>query len=354
VVHKANTGETMSLETLETVFRRGNEYLEENPDEQLQILWHGGEPLLPGSEYYRTAYEFQKRHCPHTSDRIDHSVQTNLTCFDESFVEPFRLLGISGVGTSYDPEPGVRGPGEKIDSDTYNRRFMRGLSILERNGFGWGMIYVVTKKSLARPLDAFYFLTNLRTSGGIMMNPVLIYDEERRDMAVSAEEYCEFLGALFPTWWSHRERYPEIEPFRMLTQTIVEGRLSLGCADSGACTYTHVNVAPDGGTSQCGRSADWGLLPYGNIIDTPLTTIMRHASRAQLDERQKVIRDGDCAGCRFWDLCHGGCPLDAYSQHKSFMHKSEWCAAKRLFITKYFEPTTGVRYEADQPDTEAA
>jgi sulfatase maturation enzyme AslB (radical SAM superfamily) len=67
-----------------------------------------------------------------------------------------------------------------------------------------------------------------------------------------------------------------------------------------------------------------------------------------------VIREGECADCRFWELCHGGCPLDAYSQHKSFMHKSEWCASRKLFISKYLEPITGVRFEPARRKTRAA
>lgn len=347
VVRKAHTGKTMPLEILETVFRRADEYLREHPYESLEVLWHGGEPLLVGADYFMKAYEFQKKHCPETSSRIHHSVQTNLTTFDESFVQPFKLLGITAVGTSYDPEPNMRGPGNDnhVDSDSYNRKFMKGLSLLEKNGFGWGMIYVVTKASLREPLTIFYFLTNLHLTGGIMMNPVLIYDTVRRNIAISAQEYAEFLGAIFPYWWQHRHRYPDIQPFKMLTQSIINKELTLGCADSGDCTYNHINITPDGETSQCGRSADWSLLPYGNIVDTPLDTVLHHPLRAQLEERQRIIRHTECADCRFWELCHGGCPLDAYSVHKDFMHKSEWCAAKRLFIENYFEPITGVRFE---------
>jgi uncharacterized protein len=345
VVAKQGRGDSMSLEVLEQVYIRTNEYLERNAAEHVELVWHGGEPLLLGPGFYRRAFELQQELCCRTQSRIHHSVQTNLTCFTEAFVEVFRLLGIRSVGTSYDPEPHMRGPGRERDTDAYNRMFLRAVALLERQGFGWGVIYVVTRRSLERPADVFYFLTNLRLSGGVNLNPVLIYDEARRDVAVTPEEFVEFLGAIFPLWWRHRARYPDIEPFKSLVTNIVDGGTSLACVDSGSCTYQHVNIAPNGDASQCGRSHDWGLLQYGNVRDRSLDDILHDRQRDQLRERITVIANSDCAGCRMWELCHGGCPLDAWSKHGDFAHKSEWCEARRGFIEKYFEPITGAKFE---------
>ena len=133
VVRKEKTGQTMPLDTLETVFKRVDEYLRGHPEDRVEVLWHGGEPLLPGPDYYRTAISFFNKYCSETKNRVNHSIQTNLTCFNEEFVDIFRSLGIGAAGTSYDPEPYIRGPGKRIDSDEYNRKFMRALAILERH-----------------------------------------------------------------------------------------------------------------------------------------------------------------------------------------------------------------------------
>lgn len=351
VVRKANTGRSMSLEVLDALFARIDEYLRRYPEEDVEFLWHGGEPLLLGVDYYRAALELQRKRCPQTATRLKHAIQTNLTCFDERFVDVLQQLGINGVGTSYDAEPQMRGGGPLVDSETYNRSFLRALSCIERHGFAWGMIYVVTKRSLARPLDVFHLLTNLLLGdgatggGGVNLNPVLIYDEERRHLAVSPEEMVEFYGAIFPEWWRHRARYPDVQPFRSAVECVVEGRIRLACVESGACARHHINVAPDGTTSQCGRAADWGLLPYGNIAERSLEAILGDEQRRQLEDRVGLLQVGECAGCRFWEVCHGGCPLDAWSQHKSFMHKSEWCEARRGFLERHVEPVTGARFD---------
>jgi len=354
VAFKGYSGGSMSLEVLEQVFHRTDEYLREQPEERVEILWHGGEPLLMGPSFFEAALDFQRSICRDTASRIDHNIQTNLTCFDESFLPVFAELGLTSVGTSYDPIPGLRGPGDPIDSDAYNARFMRATGILERNNIGWGLIYVVTRRSLENPIDLFYFLTNLRPDGGVNFNPVLIYDDQRKDVAISAEEYVGFLGTLFPVWWKARERFPEVQPFRSYVQTILNGNLHLGCVDSGRCTYVHINIAPNGDTSQCGRSADWGLLSYGNVEDRSFSEILRDSQRDQLAERMRILPETDCEGCRFWGLCHGGCPLDSWSAHGNFQHKTEWCEAKRGFLENHFEPLTGVRYESYPPVQEVS
>ena len=94
VVFKQQTGADMPLEILEQVFIRTNEFLSAFPGEQVELLWHGGEPLILGPDYYWEALRLQRRHCPETQGRITHSIQTNLTLFSESFVEIFRELGL--------------------------------------------------------------------------------------------------------------------------------------------------------------------------------------------------------------------------------------------------------------------
>ncbi len=347
VALKKSSAKHMSLEVLKRVFERVNEYLETHPAGEVSIIWHGGEPLLLGPEYYSAAHELQLKYCPTTLNRITHCMQSNLTLFTEDHARVLQKLGIEHVGTSYDPYPHIRGPGSPCNSERYNRQFMRGDALAQQHGLGSGIIYVVTKKSLRKPLDVFYFLTNLRPGGGFSMNPVLIYDNRRDDLSVTTEEYVAFLGEIFPVWWEHRSRYPNVSPFSPITRTIKDGERSLGCAESGRCSLTHVNINPIGGLSLCGRSNDWGLLSYGNINDHSLDEVLADPQRTELLRRNDILSAGECKDCRFWSVCHGGCPLDAYPEHSGFMYKSEWACARKSFIEDYFEPITGIRFSRD-------
>jgi radical SAM protein with 4Fe4S-binding SPASM domain len=344
VVRKQSSGATLPLALFDTLLCRADEYLRQFPNETVELIWHGGEPLMVGPDYLAAVADLTARRCGQTRGRLRHSMQTNLTLFSEKFIGPLRALGIGALGTSFDPLPNVRGPGEQPDSDWYNARFFSAVELLERHGFAWGMIYVVTRRSLEDPLGLFHWLVNLNMTSGLNLNPVLIYGDDQKDLAITPEEFVGFLGAIFPHWWEHRSRYTSVEPFSSMVTNIIDGGKALGCVYAGDCTYGHVNVAPDGRTSQCGRSGDWNLLDYGHIADRTLDEILHDAQRRELEARQSLLPTTECRDCRLWQLCHGGCPLDAWSKHKSFGHKSEWCEAQRGFIEKVFEPTTGVRY----------
>ncbi len=339
VVYRKTPGpKRMTFETLETFFRRVNEFLLERPQERMRIIWHGGEPLLLGPGYFERALRYQEKHCSGTVTRIRHLVQSNLTLLSREFLDPMRKLGVANLGTSYDPIDHIRGLGEKRDSLTYKKRFMEAICLLEEEGFNWGVIYVVTKYSLSKPLEIFNFLTNLSPQKKLKFHPVLVNGCGLDHIKVSPTEYTEFLGAIFPAWWRHRDDYGPIEPFSSLLQNLCDDRPSLACLDSGACANSYLGVLPDGRVFHCGRAANWGLLYYGAIQEKSFSQIFSDPQREMLLRRNAVLPETECQGCRFWDICHGGCPLDGWSAAGSFYHKSEWCHAKKRLIEKYLEP----------------
>ncbi|MCE5274334.1 MAG: SPASM domain-containing protein [Deltaproteobacteria bacterium] len=335
---------TMPLDILEQFFARANAFLMEQPEETLKIIWHGGEPLMLGPDYFSRALEFKEDLCRDTGSRISFDMQSNLTLFSREYVDVFQRMGIRTIGTSFELLPGVRGRGGKEGSDIYNRQFIRAVSLLEHEGLSWGIIYVVTRPSLKNPLELFRTLTNFVPSSSVMFNPVTFHKAGPDQIAISPEEFVDFLGEIFPEWWCKRERYQGVDPFHSLTDNLMKGGESLLCVDSGRCADTHLCVSPDGMAWQCGRSADWDLMRYGSIVDLSLKEILEHPDKEMLRTRPRVLKDGECSGCRFWDICHGGCPLDALAETGSIMHKSPWCGTKKGFIEKYFEPITGFRY----------
>lgn len=346
VVHKPEPEvRTMSLDVLERFYVRVDEWLRARPWDRLEIVWHGGEPLLAGLDFYRAARRFADARCPTTKHRIDHSMQSNLTCFSEEAADVLWDLGLRSLGTSYEMYAGIRGMGRKVDSAAYNRLFMEGVRILEKKGFDWGLIYVVCKPAVLDPLGTFRFLTNLRPRGNFMMNPVLLYEEGNEDLRISVDEYVDFLGTIFPVWWAHRHRWPNVNPFRSYVTNLLEGGKQLACVESGNCADSHFNLSPDGSLSQCGRSNDYGLLDYGDVDTKSLTEVFDDAQRDLLRHRNQVLFETDCKDCRFWTICHGGCPLDAWADKGTMMAKTPWCLTKKDFLEKYFEPITGTRFE---------
>ena len=83
---------TISMDHLKKVFVYINEYLEKFPNEYFSIVWHGGEPLIVGVDFYRKVLEFQETYCSSTKSRIEHDIQSNLTLITHPEILPRKFF----------------------------------------------------------------------------------------------------------------------------------------------------------------------------------------------------------------------------------------------------------------------
>ena len=333
---------TISPARLEKVFIYINEYLEENPNEYFSIVWHGGEPCIVGADFYKRVLELQEKYCEKTKNRIEHEIQTNLTLINEELIGVFERLGIKRAGTSYEPYKGIRGFGPSRDSDAYNKQFFRGIELIEKHGWGWGFIYVVTRSVLDKPHEIFHLLTNFKVKGGFQLHPVYSYkNEDKNDVGITAKEFADFLGEIFKEWWPNRTRYPYVEPFFSYLRHYGEGG-PVCCSESGNCAYSHIYIGPDGSYSHCGRSSDWDVFEVGNVDSMSIVDAFKHPYRVDIARRKNWLIENDCKDCEYFKICHGGCPLDGWNVKDTIFAKSEWCISKKYFLKEYFEPITGL------------
>jgi len=343
--HEENSS-IMNSEILKKIVVRINEFLTEYPEERIDLIWHGGEPLLAGVEFYRTAHEYFKKYCKDTGERISHSIQTNLTLFNKSFAEVFTDMGILSIGTSYDQAPGMRGLCKGIGYLDYNKNFFKGLGLLYRYSLNWGLIYVATKQSIINPPAVFHFLTNLQINSNLTINPVTVSLKKEltssQNYEITPEEYMDFLGAIFPEWWNNRGRYKNVQPFTSLHSCIIKNEKE-NCMHFGICEAdsNKIIINPDGTYLDADDSDPLNNI-YGSVTDKNLDSVYREINGKYSDKKNQQYSSGICAGCRFISLCGMDCP-----ESSGFVKNDKWCRARIGFIEKYFEPLTGIKYSGN-------
>lgn len=339
----------MGEEVLSLLFDRISGYLKQSAENEVLIIWHGGEPLLLGLEFFEKVYECETRILRENAKRVQHTLQTNLTLYRVAFDQILRKLRMTGIGTSFEHVDNLRGIGDSGDSLLYNRKFFEGLRLLRRTDLFLGIIYVVTSASLDKPVESLVYITNLihnREKAGVRLNTIYLEGEARKESAlhlqVSPEEFGYFLGKAFTHWLRRRHTMPVVQPFTSIYDYLSNGNRSFCCDEAGICSRSHLGIGPDGELFQCGRSMDAGLLKLGNIRDTEIAGIVNHPVKKMIAERQEALASADCADCRFFDVCHGGCPIDSYVHCGTMLGKSTFCETKKIFYQEFVEPLLGV------------
>jgi len=341
-VIKRKQTKVMSYELLEIVFTRINTFLETNLTEDIVITWHGGEITMLGEDYFLKAYELQEKLCKNTKDRIKHNAQSNLLVLNQGIINALKKLGITSLGTSFDPIPGIRGLGKSRNSTLYNTRFFNSTDLLRKNDMTWGIINVVHKKQLTLAKDIYYYLTNLCDS--VCFNEVYVYGEDTHDLKISGEEFADFLGEIFPLWLKHKDKI-NVRPFDGLFDLVNGKQGSLVCEFSGNCSHKWLYIGPTGETSHCGKAGDYDLISYGNIAETELQDVLNNGQRNKFVDRLNFLESNDCKNCRFWGICHGGCFVDSIMKNQNLNTVSSSCIWIKRFIENYIEPILGIKVD---------
>ena len=344
----AKTEQIMSPDLLESLYLKLNEFLIGKPQEEITIVWHGGEPLLAGVDFFKKALAFHEKHCRETSNKIFYKIQTNLTLINQDFLNIFRKMGIEKTGTSYDPIPNMRGPRKGLHSKIYNIQFLKAVELLHRNKYEWGVIYTVTRKSLKNPLHIFYFLNNLRPTDGIAFKSIFLGSDDKYNLGITQIEYAEFLGTIFKVWWQNRNKFPPIEPFR----SYVDAFKNIDSHFEDSCAYSSLRIKPNGDMYHCHLAIDLDIFSYGNIQDHRFTDIFHNTQRDKIQKRHELLPQTECENCRFWRICLGGCPFESLKIHKNyedFVHKYDWCDFINTFFKEYLEPTMDMKANFRMP-----
>jgi len=126
-------------------------------DKQLTIVFHAGEPMVPGVAYYRALLSHISSRLAHSGIQVRYAIQTNGTLINEEWCQLINEYSIS-IGISID------GPQFLNDMHRLSRKgkstfadTMRGISYLKEHGVPFHGIAVVSSTSLDHPKALFDF-----------------------------------------------------------------------------------------------------------------------------------------------------------------------------------------------------
>ena len=284
----------------------------------VDVILHGGEPLLAGRDWLARLVETLHVHVP---ARVDVTVQTNGILLDRSTLETFAELGVR-VGVSLDGD---------AETTARHRRYANGHSSYEAAVEGVELLNSAAFRSC---------YAGLLCTIAIDSDPVSTYEALLRfsppvidfllphanwDCLPPGTGYADWLIAVFERWYGAPWQGTDIRLFRELIQLVL-GQPS-GVEGFGIAPSTIVVIDTDGAIKQLDSlssaypgAADTGLDVNANSLDEALnhpTTVARQIGDAALS--------AECLACPVLELCGGGLYPHRFRHGTGFRNPSVYC-----------------------------
>ncbi|MBR2460802.1 MAG: anaerobic sulfatase maturase [Clostridia bacterium] len=317
----------MDTELLRVLVERGLEYA----DGYCNFIFQGGEPTLVGPDFYRALVTLQEQYNK-KGIAVHNSIQTNGVLLDgewASFLREHNFL----CGLSLDGPEEVH-DAYRVDSEGYGsfHRVMDAVRLLKEHGVEYNVLTVVNRAVAASFESVYGFLkkNGIRYQQYIQCIEPLGEEWGKHCYSLSPESYGVFLKTAFDLWYGDliSGNYHSIRTFENYVQ-IAAGYRPESCGMSGECSCNFV-VESDGGVYPCDFYVldEWYL---GNVRDMSFEQLAFTPRAREFVELSKHI-DGECARCRFFRLCRGGCRRcrEPFLQGKPALNY--YCSAYKAFF----------------------
>lgn len=295
-------GEVMRLETLEAVIEWQLALEPEATGDVVDIIFHGGEPLIAGPGFYRMALPLLREGLGPRQVRF--GIQSNLWLLTDELAGLFSDQGVS-LGTSLD------GPEAINDAQRGSGYFSRTIAGLERaraHGLEVGVICTLTARSAPHVDEIFDFFLAAGLNFSLHAAVPSMLHQGIDHWSLTPQVHGELLVHLFDRYLENLSGV-RISTFDSMVRSVSAGRG--GLCTFGECLGGYLAIGPDGGIYPCQRFVGIEEHRLGDVMDRPALAELRASSAwGEFGARQETI-DMLCGDCSYLPFCRGGCPYNA-------------------------------------------
>jgi uncharacterized protein len=294
-----------------------------------QIIFHGGEPLLLGQDYYRRAAQVFREECPDV--RLSFGMQTNATLLTDAWIDTLHELGI-GLGISLD------GPADVNDANRVYRGSERGShadvvrslqrllgSEKGRKVLGGALCVIDLKQDPLRTYRHFVELGFKRISFLPMDGT---YDSPPPGKVAPFDDtpLADWLIPIFDEWFQNNDGVV-VALFQQILQLIFGAR---GAFVDLLSTYPKalVVIETDGGIEPTDslKSVAHGLTKLGlNVLRNDLEDMFSKDLFRLLQAGEEGMAPR-CQSCVYKYVCGGGLLAHRHSKSNGFDNPTVYCA----------------------------
>jgi uncharacterized protein len=311
--------------------------------DSVELLWHAGEPLSVGRDFYARALDLIELHNTRNI-AVQNNLQTNATLIDEQWAA-FLVQNRFSVGVSID------GPACLHDESRLNwagrgshQLAMRGVQHLRNEGADPAAICVLTRAALRRPREILDFFVE----NGFSSLAFNVEEVERANTTSSLgiggveAEYRSFIDQFYDAWWPHREQL-EIREFSdlsyMMTRFMKDPSWARPVLDTQPLAIVTVQVNGDMSTFSPefagARASDLNQFILANINDVSSIDELAQAPRFTRLASEAATSVAMCRqSCGFFALCGGEFLSNKFSENGTLLStETQTCRLHRQVLT---------------------
>ncbi|MFH0859949.1 MAG: radical SAM protein [Candidatus Altiarchaeota archaeon] len=285
---------------------------------KVTFQYFGGEPFIEEIPFLEEVMDLKRMFKDKLEMKI--KIQTNGTLIDEQTVKFIKDNNI-GLGLSIDGPKDIH-DSQRVycDGGGTHDDIMNSVKILREHNVRFGCICILTRIGLNKIPRILNFFKSINL--GFRLNPIRPYPPDN-SLAITPQEYGIALTELFDLW------YPQFDKIRIKTlmeySYAVTSNKTSGCWSIGNCLDRLIHIDVFGNVYPCDTFANEKSMQLGNISDRSLKEIL-------VESYPKFARNriADCLGCKWKELCNGGCTYNAFKVHGSIYTRDYYCASRRM------------------------
>ncbi len=322
----------MSLDTVIKFSERLKEYSEACNLNEINVIFHGGEPLTCG-ENNLIQFVDTIRSKLGSSVIVSFSLQTNGTLLTESFVEKCVEKNI-GISVSIDGDKDIHDKHRKQkNGDGSFDSVYKNIGLLkEYSSIFEGTIGVIDPSNSPDSVLSFFYNNKLYDLD--LLLPDSTYEDLPYGREYNPDLYKNYLIDTFDLWVT---KYPQlkIRTFEYILEGLIGNNTSLDAFGLGKLDYLTIETDGSYHTSDILKVAYKNASALGiSIFDHSIEDALNHK---KVHEYNKLLSEDHlpkkCKTCQYSRLCGGGSLAHRYSSEKGFDNPTVYCAEMFSLIT---------------------
>lgn len=284
-------------------------------DGKKRIVWHGGEPLSTGIDYFSDLVKPFLN--PKLQNKVVHSVQTNCTLLNDEWCELFKQHNFK-VGISIDGPNSFNN--QRVDlkgRETYEK-VIGGVKLLKKHNIQFSVIAVIGKSHYNKAKVLYDFFTELGCSS-VGFNT---QEDEGINLNISedTEEINEFWREIFLAWKANPViRVRELGNVLAWMKQICSGKQTY--YDLSSIIDLIPTISWDGNIVTLSpelhgaKSKKYNDFIVGNILDMKLQDILKKAE-TEIYVKEFIEGWNSCKRqCEYFEFCGGGQASNKFYEH---------------------------------------